>query len=220
MRIYDINPTDGTVINPAGREAPKDPMRGTPRIPAGATNFSPPETGKHGAARWAGDTWEIVPDYRGKVYYTSDGERHEINELGIEPPDNALDGAPPEPLADLATKKKREIESARDAAINEGFTHTFSDGGDIVKTRERDRENLTGLAVSAQRHTDRTFYFRAESNTTYELSAANVLALADAAQTHVSEQYAKSWQLKEQIEAALKAEDRSALENIKWDNAE
>lgn len=73
-----------------------------------------------------------------------------------------------------------------------------------------------GLAVSAQRNPESTFAFRARSNTTYELSADEVLALADAAQVHVSEQYSHSWQRKGEIEAALKAEDREALEAIGW----
>lgn len=120
------------------------------------------------------------------------------------------------PLADLVKNKRREIESAREAAINEGFSHTFGDTADVVQTRQRDRENLTGLAVSAQRHPDKLFKFRAKSNSTYELTADDMLALADAAQDHVSQQYGKSWQLKADIDAALEAEDREALDAITW----
>jgi hypothetical protein len=123
---------------------------------------------------------------------------------------------PPDNLDTLADRKRREIETARDAAINEGFTHTFGETDDIVQTRQRDRENLTGLAVSAQRHTEETFHFRAKSNATYELTASEMLALADAAQAHVSQQYAHSWQLKAEIDAALEAEDRDAIEAISW----
>ncbi|WP_447045332.1 DUF4376 domain-containing protein [Vreelandella sp. H-I2] len=121
-------------------------------------------------------------------------------------------------LETIAARKSREIETARDAAINEGFKYTFGETSDVVQTRERDRENLTGLAVSAQRHPDKTFHFRAESNNTYELSSSEILALADAAQAHVSEQYAKSWQLKAMVTAAFDDEDRVALENISWNN--
>lgn len=119
-------------------------------------------------------------------------------------------------LGDIAQQKRTELDATRDAAINAGFTHTFSDKEDIVQTRKRDRENLTGLAVSAQRHPEETFYFRAQSNATYQLTAAEMLALADAAQAHVSQQYAKSWQLKAQLDAALEAEDRAAINALKW----
>ncbi|NYS80153.1 DUF4376 domain-containing protein [Halomonas glaciei] len=123
---------------------------------------------------------------------------------------------PPARIEALANRKRREIEAARDAAINAGFTHTFGDTEDVVQTRQRDRENLTGLAVSAQRHAAETYYFRAQSNATYELTASEMLALADAAQTHVSQQYAHSWQLKAEIDTALEAEDRPAIEAINW----
>lgn len=122
----------------------------------------------------------------------------------------------PKTIEELAEEKRRDIEKARDAAIDDGFTHAFGDTDDVVQTRQRDRENLTGLAVSAQRHPDKTFQFRAKSNATYELTADDMLALADAAQTHVSDQYGKSWQLKAEIDAALEAEDRDALDAITW----
>lgn len=127
----------------------------------------------------------------------------------------AADPTPPS-LDTFATLKISEIEAARDAAINAGFTHTFKDKEDVVQTRQRDRENLTGLAVSAQRQPDKTFHFRAESNTTYELSSYEILALADAAQAHVSQQYARSWQLKAELDAAHKAKDRKAIVAINW----
>lgn len=121
-----------------------------------------------------------------------------------------------EPIENLADRKRTDLERARDTAIDAGFTHTFGETNDVVQTRQRDRENLTGLAVSAQRHTQQNFYFRAKSNATYQLTAEEMLALADAAQAHVSQQYAKSWQLKAQLDAALEAEDRDALEAISW----
>lgn len=136
-------------------------------------------------------------------------------------PGHAYDGEsfsepPGESLADLAQRKRRAIEAARDTAISAGFDYTFDGTTDVVQTRQRDRENIMGLAVSAQRNPESTFAFRARSNTTYELSADEVLALADAAQAHVSEQYSHSWQRKGEIDAALQAEDRAALEAIGW----
>lgn len=120
-----------------------------------------------------------------------------------------------EPLTDLAQRKRRAIEADCDDAIARGFEHTFGDTTDIVQTRQRDRENIMGLAVSAQRNPDNTFAFRAQSNTTYELSADEVLALADAAQEHVSEQYRHSWERKEALDQALKDEDQETIETLK-----
>ncbi|ABE58738.1 DUF4376 domain-containing protein [Chromohalobacter israelensis] len=121
-----------------------------------------------------------------------------------------------EPLGDLAARKRDEIEAARDDAIAGGFEHTFGDTTDIVQTRERDRENITRLAVSAQRKPDATFPFRAASNTEYRLTADEMLALHDAEQAHVSEQYRRSWELKARLEQALEAEDREGIEAVTW----
>lgn len=124
----------------------------------------------------------------------------------------------PEPLSlnDLAARKRRAIETARDAAIAAGFEHTFGDTTDTVQMRARDRENIMGLAVSAQRNPEGTFAFRAESNAQYELTADEMLELAEAAQAHVSTQYQHSWQRKGEIAAALDAEDREGIEAVEW----
>lgn len=82
MRIWDINPTDQTVIDPAGRECPLDPMTGEPKIPGSSMTKAPPATGEHEAARALGDAWEVVADWRGHIYWTTDGERRGITDLG------------------------------------------------------------------------------------------------------------------------------------------
>ncbi|WP_043530478.1 DUF4376 domain-containing protein [Litchfieldella xinjiangensis] len=123
---------------------------------------------------------------------------------------------PPTAAELLASAKVAQvalIEQARDEAIEGGFEYDFHGIRDQVQTRQRDRENLTGLAVSAQRHSHATFQFRAESNTTYELTADEMLALADAAQQHVSAQYIKSWQHKAEIDAAASID---AVNAIAW----
>lgn len=110
MRIYDINQTDGTVINPAGRDAPTDPMRETPRIPAGATDIEPPESTANKTAQWQGGHWELVEDFRGTVYYTQDGQRFEITQLGITKPSGVLDSPPePEPVKPEYSTYKSDI---------------------------------------------------------------------------------------------------------------
>lgn len=120
----------------------------------------------------------------------------------------------PEPtFEDLQTRKKLEIERARDSAINAGFEYAFDGVADHVQTRARDRENILGLAVSAQNNPDSTFQFRAQSNSTYTLTATEVRALGEAAQQHISAQYEHSWNLKNQVDAAL---DEAGLEAIEW----
>lgn len=222
MRIYDINLSDGTVINPAGRDAPTDPMRQTPRIPAGATDIKPPATGEHEAARWADDRWEVVPNWRGHVYYTDDGKRHEITRLGIEPPADALAEAPPSPLADVAEQKKREIETALATELAAGMPYTMPDGtDDIIQTRPQDEPNLLGLAIEARDlrdsgETEAVQELRTRSNALYTMTPQQMIDATDAAKAFKKAQLKKSWLLKKDIADALEAEDRDALDAITW----
>ncbi|PSJ22134.1 hypothetical protein CVH10_08665 [Halomonas sp. ND22Bw] len=222
MRIYDINPTDGTVINPAGREAPIDPMRREPRIPAGATVIEPPATGANETARWAGEAWEMVSDWRGHVYWLADGSSHEISELGVEPPDDALDEAPPEPLKDLAARQRAAIATALADALAAGLPYTMPDGTeDTVQMLAEDRQNLLGLAIEARDLkaagvTDPVQAFRAMSNTIYPMTPDQVIALTDAALGHFKTLKAHSWDRKDAIDAALEANDRVGIEAVVW----
>lgn len=222
MRIYDISPTDGTVIDSAGREAPIDPMRQQPRVPAGATDSEPPTTGMNEAARWTGETWEVVPDWRGHVYWLTDGSRHEITELGTEPPADALDEEPPEPLDKLASRKRAEINTARDTDLQAGMPYTMPDGTqETVQTRAQDEPNLLGLAIEArdlkaEGVTDPVLVLRVESNRNYQLTPQQMIELTDSAKEHKKLILGKSWQLKDAVDSALAAEDREAIEAIKW----
>lgn len=222
MRIWDIHPIDGTVLDPTGREAPLDPMNRQPRIPASTTNLEPPATGEHQAARWAGEAWELVPDWRGHVYWTEDGQRYEIQELGVEPPADALDKAPPEPLEDLAERKRREIDTALADALAAGMPYTMPDGTeDTVQMLAEDRQNLLGLAIEARDlqvagETGAVQEFRAASNTRYPMTPDQVIALTDAALDHYKALLQRSWDRKDVIDAALAARDREGIEVVIW----
>lgn len=221
MRIYDINPNDGTAINPAGRQAPRDPMRRTPRIPAGATDIEPPATGEHQAARWAGDDWQVVPDYRGHVYYTDDGERHEITELGTEPPADALDQAPPEPLDTIAARKRAELNTARDEAFAAGLPYEIDGQQDVVQTRAQDQINLLGLNAKATRlissgNAETLMEFRGLSNVSHWIDAEAMDDMTMAALSYIEDIYQQSWERKDALDAAHAAEDREAIEAVVW----
>lgn len=41
-----------------------------------------PEIGEHQCARWNGDSWDIIPDYRGCIVTIGDGEDKIWRELG------------------------------------------------------------------------------------------------------------------------------------------
>lgn len=66
-------------------------------LPDTLTVIAPPTIDRHQAPRWNAQHsgWDIVPDYRGFTYWTADGLRHDITELGVEPPTDALSAPPP-----------------------------------------------------------------------------------------------------------------------------
>jgi len=128
---------------------------------------------------------------------------------------------PPEPIADLATRKLAEIDTARDAAFAAGLPYDIAGEPDVVQTRPQDQINLLGLSAKAQRliaggDTETTFTFRGLSNVNRTLTATEMDALALAALAHIDGIYQRSWDRKDAIDAALAADDREALEAISW----
>ena len=94
--LYAYSPVTGEYIGTCVADpSPLEP--GVWLYPACTTDVEPPQTGDREAAIWTGEAWQVVPDWRGHIYFTQDGERHEITELGIAPPDDALDEPPPIP---------------------------------------------------------------------------------------------------------------------------
>ena len=203
--------------------ADSDPMQeGHFLIPAHATETPPPSTIEREAPVFIDGRWKVVPDWRGHVYWLADGSRHEISELGVEPPADALDEAPPEPLEDLAERKRAAIETGLAAALYTGMLYTMPDGtDDIVQTRPEDEPNLLGLAIEARDlrdagETDAGQVLRAQSNKLYAMTPAQMIAVTDAAKAFKKQQLAHSWARKDEIKAALEASDRAALEAIDW----
>lgn len=73
-----------------------------PRMPSGhelpdtLTTQGPPTPGAHQAVQWNDEhaTWVFVADYRGFTYWTGDGVRHVITQLGDLPPTGYLTAPP------------------------------------------------------------------------------------------------------------------------------
>ena len=85
-------------------------------VPHNATLIQPPVPGAHQAPRWNGQSWDLVPDWLGKIYWLPDGSRHTIETVGIAPPDNALDEALPPPLGEVRKNALRAVDTAAEKA--------------------------------------------------------------------------------------------------------
>lgn len=90
-----------------------DVLDGHHLIPAGCKTKQPPPLLERQAARSLSTSadagWEVVPDWRGYTCYTPDGQRHEITEVGVEPPSGHSPTPPPPTPKQLAERRMAEI---------------------------------------------------------------------------------------------------------------
>lgn len=127
---------------------------------------------------------------------------------------------PTKTLESVRETKLIWVDRARLQAEASGFVFEFPNAtNDIVQVRnERDKGNITGLVSSAlilksQGIVEPALAFRAESNTTYNLTPDQILSLGLATSSFISTLYEKAWSLKEAIHAATTTED---LDGIIW----
>lgn len=126
--VYSYDPATGKYTGTTvADESPLEP--GVYLLPAHSTETPPPEVGEHEAALWDGETWSLVPDWRGETRYRTDtGEAVHITELGPLP-EGVTDVAPPDgdyvwdggawalPLEVARGRKIAEIQAASTAAF-------------------------------------------------------------------------------------------------------
>lgn len=113
IQVYQTD--DQGLYVPSALPVFSDVLDGHHLIPHGCKTLQPPTLGERQAARSLGSgadaAWEIVPDWRGYVYYTADGDRHEIKEVGISPPAVHWDSPPPPTPQQLAIRRAWEIKA-------------------------------------------------------------------------------------------------------------
>lgn len=213
MRIWDINPIDHTVIDPAGRNCPLDPMSEQPKIPGNTMTEAPPTIGARQAAQAVDGAWQVVPDWRGHEYWLTDGTHHEITELGIEPPAEALTEAPSMPVEQLSVQALSRINSGYQAEMDQilndyphAETLTFDKQEREARQWQADNSMATPYidAMLVERPLDKA-----------EL-VGRILAKADAFTMASGMATGKRQRLEDEVKAAQKIKDRNALEAIDW----
>ncbi|BBL70321.1 hypothetical protein [Methylogaea oryzae] len=105
------------------KPAPIQPEPGPPEyiVPANATLQAPPDVPQNKAAIFSNDDgWSLVDDYRGLVYWLPDRSKHEIEELGIAPPQNAMLSEPAKTVGELKSEKEKELSLDCRTAITGG----------------------------------------------------------------------------------------------------
>ena len=117
----------------------------------------------------------------------------------------------PEPtLEELKEKKKEEINAAREEArIREGAIYDE----DIFDIDEISQSNILAQIKVAEllQDTKATYVYRSKTNKNHNFNVSQLQQLGLSIAQKVSEIYQKSWELKEQVDAAETAEEVSAI---------
>lgn len=120
-----------------------------------------------------------------------------------------------EKLASAKSLLQGQVESMRVTQFEHGFPHTFGENVYHVQIRNTDRANLLGLRTVAKEVVaaggDMTFSFRVYENVAVDLSAAEMVSVADAAFAATTIGYAKTWAVKDGAEAATSLEELPPL---------
>jgi hypothetical protein len=80
-------------------------------MPHNCTATAPPGAAPGRRARWTGQAWEPVEDYRGRAAYRPDGESYTVKDWGPLPEGDSLEPPPPTP-EDEAKTRIGEIKAA------------------------------------------------------------------------------------------------------------
>lgn len=165
------------------------------------------------------DAIEVSQDLRDYLLQEESNSKGIIGIKGTAVP-KILDPLPGK-IEQLANRKRTEVDKARDEAFAAGLEYDFNGETDVIQTRPQDQINLLGLRAKAeaaidQGITDPVMKFRGERNITRYLTPNEMYALTNDALAHIESIYDHSWERKDEIDAALKAEDREAIDFIVW----
>ncbi len=140
MKIYHFD-EKGLYLGES--EADKSPLeKDVYLIPANATDTKPPTAGINQVAKFDGNQWALIPDFRGIKYWTADHVQHEITEAGQLLPDDFYLNDPPLTQAEIDAKANEQLKAelmqldlASIRALRE-YAASQPDAPQIIKDRE------------------------------------------------------------------------------------
>lgn len=120
-----------------------------------------------------------------------------------------------ERLVQAKSVLQAQAETMRIAQFDRGFPHTFGENVYHVQIRNADRSNLLGLRTVAkevvQAGGQMSFSFRVYENVVVEITAAEMVAVADAAFVAANVGYQKTWAVKDGARDATTIEELPPL---------
>lgn len=170
------------------------------------------------AVQWRGDAGEVeYTDGRHNALLETLEDFQPILDLYTAEIDT-IDNPPPPTLEEVKLRHRATIDAWRETAERAGVTYEFPGGHvDVIQTRHADDfRNIQGRVTDAmlkksQGITDPVIFFRAESDTTYNLTPDEAIDMGTAVSSFVDAQYVIAWQLKDQVELATTIEDVNAI---------
>lgn len=130
MLIYNYSRTTFELVG-EGVEARLDPVGQNPMIPAFATSVEPPTAGDNQVAVFdqGAQTWSLMDDFRGTVYYNADMVPTTITTIGETVPADCTTEAPPETNPQYyelsgTSWVPKSIEDVRVMKTNEAYMNT------------------------------------------------------------------------------------------------
>ena len=121
--------------------------------------------------------------------------------------------APQQPLDNVKSSKKQEINQAREQArLDEGANYN----DDLFDIDEKSQANITAIVSMLMANNVPDNYisiYRSKTNVDHKLTKLQMVELGTVIGAKVTEIYKKSWDLKEQIDKANTVEE---VEAIKW----
>jgi len=124
---------------------------------------------------------------------------------------------PAEVLAQAKAQKLAAIEEWREAQLIAGAPYTFNGVDDVVQTRhQRDLSNIQARVLVAMQLVsagvaDAPLEFRAESDTSYTLTALQIIDMGNSVAAHQESIYKLSWQMKDSVHAATTIAEIDAI---------
>lgn len=164
----------------------------------------------------ATDEWQLVDSYVGTIYWNEDGEKFQIVQHGIAPPEGALFADPGPPLSVLIERKSNELTSAYDKQVQTpvGFTSEAGVAGNFQADQASLSRIVAALAgFDAVGEVPEGYYWLSADNQQVPFTKEDLRGLL--AEVHVRN--FKLFDKLQTLKALARAADKKDLDDIVWD---
>lgn len=195
-RVFHFAAQTGAYLGESNAEI--DPIDNVPLVPANATLTAPPSAKDGQVACFVDGAWEVKADQRGTTYWTADGTKVTITDIGASKPTDALDTPPPPSREEQRAAALTKVDAEHARALRDLTGGATIEERDTWKTKEEAARAMIELEATPGQ------------SAMIELeAAAKGLSAEDLAQAIMAK--AEAYQQLIGLAAALKAEAKTAV---------